>query len=90
MPTFGVSTPEFPSDGCALVFGATGGIGAATAGLLAERGCDVALTYRGHEDDAARVADWIRATGKNLTTVYITHGHGDHFFGADVIPFILY
>jgi ribonuclease BN (tRNA processing enzyme) len=22
-----------------------------------------------------------RATGKNLITVYITHGHGDHFFG---------
>ena len=40
--------------------------------------------------DAARVADWVRATGKNLTTVYITHGHGDHFFGLaailDVFP----
>jgi glyoxylase-like metal-dependent hydrolase (beta-lactamase superfamily II) len=28
------------------------------------------------------LADWIAATGKNLTTIYITHGHGDHFFGA--------
>ena len=53
MPTFGVSTPEFPSDGCALVFGATGGIGAATAGLLAERGCDVALTYRSRSAEAS-------------------------------------
>jgi len=26
--------------------------------------------------DAGRVVDWIRATGKNLTTIYITHGHG--------------
>ena len=22
--------------------------------------------------------DWIAATGKNLTTIYATHGHGDH------------
>ena len=26
-------------------------------------------------------ADWIAASGKNLTTIYVTHGHGDHFFG---------
>ena len=24
---------------------------------------------------------WVAASGKNLTTIYITHGHGDHFFG---------
>jgi glyoxylase-like metal-dependent hydrolase (beta-lactamase superfamily II) len=36
-------------------------------------------------DDAGRVVDWIRATGKNLTTIYITHGHGDHFFGLNTI-----
>jgi glyoxylase-like metal-dependent hydrolase (beta-lactamase superfamily II) len=28
------------------------------------------------------LADWIAATGKNLTTIFVTHGHGDHFFGA--------
>jgi glyoxylase-like metal-dependent hydrolase (beta-lactamase superfamily II) len=26
-------------------------------------------------------ADWIAASGRNLVTIYITHGHGDHFFG---------
>jgi glyoxylase-like metal-dependent hydrolase (beta-lactamase superfamily II) len=36
-------------------------------------------------DDAGRIAEWIRATGKNLTTIYITHGHGDHFFGLNTI-----
>jgi glyoxylase-like metal-dependent hydrolase (beta-lactamase superfamily II) len=36
-------------------------------------------------EDAARVVDWIRATGKNLTTIYITHGHGDRFFGLNAI-----
>jgi len=27
------------------------------------------------------LSDWVVASGKNLTTIYITHGHGDHFFG---------
>lgn len=28
------------------------------------------------------LAGWIAATGKNLTTIFVSHGHGDHFFGA--------
>ncbi|GAA1126680.1 MBL fold metallo-hydrolase [Kribbella jejuensis] len=28
------------------------------------------------------LAGWIAATGKNLTTIFVTHSHGDHFFGA--------
>src|SRR5262249_53725101 len=31
------------------------------------------------------LADWVAASGKNLTTVYITHGHGDHWFGLGSI-----
>jgi glyoxylase-like metal-dependent hydrolase (beta-lactamase superfamily II) len=31
------------------------------------------------------LSDWIAASGKNLTTVYVTHGHGDHWFGLGVI-----
>jgi glyoxylase-like metal-dependent hydrolase (beta-lactamase superfamily II) len=27
------------------------------------------------------LVEWVAASGKNLTTIYITHGHGDHFFG---------
>jgi glyoxylase-like metal-dependent hydrolase (beta-lactamase superfamily II) len=27
------------------------------------------------------LADWIAASGNNLSAIYITHGHGDHFFG---------
>ena len=34
---------------------------------------------------ARSLATWIAATGKNLTTVYVTHGHGDHHFGLGVI-----
>jgi glyoxylase-like metal-dependent hydrolase (beta-lactamase superfamily II) len=36
-------------------------------------------------EDAGWVKEWIRATGKNLTTIYITHGHGDHFFGLNTL-----
>jgi glyoxylase-like metal-dependent hydrolase (beta-lactamase superfamily II) len=36
-------------------------------------------------EQALAQADWIASTGKHLTTIYATHGHGDHFFGASVL-----
>jgi glyoxylase-like metal-dependent hydrolase (beta-lactamase superfamily II) len=36
-------------------------------------------------NEARTLADWIASSGKNLTTIYATHGHGDHFFGAATI-----
>jgi glyoxylase-like metal-dependent hydrolase (beta-lactamase superfamily II) len=32
-------------------------------------------------EQSKTLLDWVVARGKNLTTIYITHGHGDHFFG---------
>jgi glyoxylase-like metal-dependent hydrolase (beta-lactamase superfamily II) len=32
-----------------------------------------------------RVGDWIEASGKHLTAVYATHGHGDHWFGTALL-----
>jgi glyoxylase-like metal-dependent hydrolase (beta-lactamase superfamily II) len=37
------------------------------------------------QTEAERVVDWVRAMGKDLKTVYITHAHGDHFFGLNTI-----
>ncbi|HWZ57361.1 MAG TPA: MBL fold metallo-hydrolase [Gemmatimonadaceae bacterium] len=34
---------------------------------------------------AESLADWVTARGKNLTTIYITHGHADHFFGLGTL-----
>jgi glyoxylase-like metal-dependent hydrolase (beta-lactamase superfamily II) len=30
---------------------------------------------------ARDLVEWVAASGKNLTTIYVTHAHGDHFFG---------
>jgi glyoxylase-like metal-dependent hydrolase (beta-lactamase superfamily II) len=32
-------------------------------------------------EQADALVEWVAASGKNLTTIYVTHGHGDHFFG---------
>jgi glyoxylase-like metal-dependent hydrolase (beta-lactamase superfamily II) len=42
---------------------------------------DTAITI----DQNQNLVDWIAASGKNLTTIYATHGHGDHFFGVNTI-----
>src|SRR5216683_7887907 len=34
---------------------------------------------------ANTLADWVASKGKNLTTIYITHGHGDHWFGVGTL-----
>src|SRR5215469_18762310 len=34
---------------------------------------------------AARVADWVEGSGNRLRHIYVTHGHGDHWFGASVL-----
>jgi glyoxylase-like metal-dependent hydrolase (beta-lactamase superfamily II) len=33
-------------------------------------------------DEGHQLVSWIGEAGKNLTGIVITHGHGDHFFGA--------
>ena len=33
----------------------------------------------------AQLADWIAASERRLSTIYITHGHPDHFFGLKLL-----
>lgn len=35
--------------------------------------------------DNAELADWIEAKGKALRTIYVTHGHPDHYFGLTLL-----
>src|SRR3984893_6031081 len=34
---------------------------------------------------ADALADWVASKDKNLITIYITHGHGDHWFGVGTL-----
>ena len=36
-------------------------------------------------DQVSRIGDWIEQSGKHLKAVYATHGHGDHWFGTDLL-----
>src|SRR5580700_12272198 len=42
---------------------------------------DPPFTY----EQVSRVGDWIERSGKHLIAVYATHGHGDHWFGTDLL-----
>ncbi len=35
--------------------------------------------------EARRLVDRIKATGKNLSTVYVAHGHPHHYWGLNAI-----
>src|SRR5262245_9077080 len=36
-------------------------------------------------EQTRRVGDWIERSGKRLTYIYVTHGHGDHWFGVSLL-----
>jgi glyoxylase-like metal-dependent hydrolase (beta-lactamase superfamily II) len=36
-------------------------------------------------EQARALAEWVASKNKNLTTIYITHGHGDHWFGVGTL-----
>ena len=47
---------------------------------------DAVLTDPGMTEDQARVlGDWVASKGRNVTDIFITHGHGDHWFAAGLL-----
>lgn len=37
------------------------------------------------EQQSKELADWVADSGKNLAAIYVTHAHGDHFFGLKLL-----
>ena len=66
----GVNQAMFQSIASTLIYGKQDGV------LV-----DTFLTIK----QAESLVDWVVASGKNLTTIYITHGHGDHWFGIGAL-----
>ena len=56
------------------------------ASTLIYGGEDAVITDPGMTEDQARtLGDWVAAKGRNVTDIFITHGHGDHFFAAGLL-----
>ena len=66
----GVSETLFQAMACTLIYGSRDAI------LV-----DAFMTVR----QASALAEWVASKRKNLTTIYITHGHGDHWFGVGTV-----
>lgn len=56
---------DYP-DGCAVIFGASGGIGQAIARCMGRLGADLVLTYRSNADAIATVCKDIQAMGRRV------------------------
>jgi len=56
---------------------------AATTSTLVSGKSDAVLIDAQHiRTDVAALAEFIGRTGKKLTSIYVTHGHADHWYGA--------
>jgi len=66
----GMKQAMFPAIASTLIYGKQGAV------LV-----DAFMTVKQADD----LVDWIAASGKNLTTIYTTHGHGDHWFGIGAL-----
>lgn len=78
-PGIPIVTPDKPDDVPQTYFQAT-----AVTLIYGERDAvlvDCLMTVK----QTKELADWIASKGKNLTTIYITHGHGDHWFGLGTL-----
>ena len=66
-----------------LPFEQGGGTFAATTSTLVTGSSEAVLIDAQHiREDVAALAEIIGRTGKKLTTIYVTHGHADHWYGA--------
>ena len=69
--------------GAFLPFERGKGTFAATTSTLVSGSSDAVLIDAQHiRSDVAALGDLIERTGRRVTTIYATHGHADHWYGA--------
>src|ERR1700733_11531134 len=78
-PPLPIVTPDRPSDVKETYFQAM------AATLIYGRRDAVLVDTFMTTKQANDLADWVASKNKNLTTIYITHGHGDHWFGLGTL-----
>ena len=87
--TLGVNV--FTAPGKAMVgerpkpFGEPLGFDPITSTLIFGEHDAVLVDAMGTVAEAEALADWIALHNRNLQTIYITHGHFDHFYGLSVL-----
>ena len=87
--TLGVNI--FTAPGKAMVgerpkpFGEPLGFDPITSTLIFGEHDAVLVDAMGTVAEAAALADWVALHNRNLQTIYITHGHFDHFYGLSVL-----
>jgi glyoxylase-like metal-dependent hydrolase (beta-lactamase superfamily II) len=60
--------------------------GSPVASTLIYGSKDAVLTDPGFTVDQARtLGDWVAGKGRTLTDIFVTHGHGDHWFAAGLL-----
>ena len=60
--------------------------GSPVASTLIYGSRDAVLTDPGFTTDQARaLGDWVAGQDRNVTDIFITHGHGDHWFAAGLL-----
>ncbi len=56
-----------------------------TSNLISGKDEAILIDAQFTRSEARRVVALIKQSGKKLKTVFITHGHPDHYFGAEII-----
>ena len=73
--------PDFPN-GCAIIYGGSGGLGQSAARLFAARGSAVAVTYRSNRAEAEKVVGQITSQGGEAIAVQADLTDADSCKGA--------